>query len=49
MFVEVAIKLPDSMSVKVLIERDSKLIKENRLLQRQNPLKIQLNISNFLS
>lgn len=29
MFVEVAIKLPDSMSVNVLIERSSMLIKEN--------------------
>lgn len=34
MFVEVFIKLPDSVSVKVLIERDSRIINDNELLDK---------------
>lgn len=34
MFVEVAIKLPDSMSVKGLIDIDSRLINDNELLEK---------------
>ena len=34
MFVEVAIKLPDSMSVKGLIEMNSRLLNENKLTDR---------------
>lgn len=34
MFVELPIKLPDSMSVKGLIERDSRLVNENKLLNK---------------
>lgn len=33
MFVEVTIKLPDTMSVKGLIERGSRIIKENHLAE----------------
>ena len=34
MFVDVSIKLPDSMSVKGLIEIDSRLINDNKLLEK---------------
>lgn len=34
MFVEVTIKLPDTMSVKELIEIDSRLINDNQLLDK---------------
>lgn len=34
MFVEVSIKLPDTMSVKELIELNSRLVNENRLTDR---------------
>ena len=34
MFVEVTIKLPDSVSVKGLIELNSRLVNENRLTDR---------------
>ena len=34
MFVEVSIKLPDTMSVKELIEMNSRLVNENRLTDR---------------
>lgn len=34
MFVEVTIKLPDTMSVKELIERNSRLVNENKLTDR---------------
>ena len=34
MFVDISIKLPDSMSVKELIEIDSRLINDNELLEK---------------
>ena len=34
MFVKLPIKLPDSISVKGLIERDSRLINDNELLEK---------------
>ena len=34
MFVEVSVKLPDTMSVKELIELNSRLVNENRLIDR---------------
>lgn len=34
MFVEVSIKLPDSLSVKVLIEMNSRLVNKNRLTDK---------------